>query len=185
MFQRRDARQDDLDSRASAGLRIEVEPAAEAVGHDIIDDVQPESGAALIPARGEERIEGAAPNVEAHAAAIVGKNDLDIVLAGFPRLDVDRSGSAVGESVCHRIEEQIGQHLPVGAGIAVHQEIGLAIDVQRQIVFPQARPQGQRHLLGEVGKVEGALVGIVAVGCDLLERGDQFGRAIEVRHELR
>ena len=70
----------------------------------------------------------------------------------------------------HRIEEQIGEHLPVGPGIAVHDQIGLAVDVERQIVLAQARPQAHHHLLGEVAEVEGALVGIVAVGGDLLER---------------
>ena len=54
----------------------------------------------------------------------------------------------------HRIEEQIGEHLSVRAGIAVHGEVGLAIDVERQIVFAQARPQAHHHLLGEVAEVE-------------------------------
>ena len=80
-----------------ARLGIKVEPAAEAVGHDAVDDVQAEPGAALVAARREERIEGAAADVEAHAAAIVGKDDLDIVLAGLPHLDIDRAGPAVRE----------------------------------------------------------------------------------------
>ena len=40
LLQRRHPRQDDLDPRASAGLGIEVEPAAETVGDDAVDDVQ-------------------------------------------------------------------------------------------------------------------------------------------------
>ena len=39
-FQRRSARQDHLDPRAAARLGVEVEPTAEAVGHDAVDDVQ-------------------------------------------------------------------------------------------------------------------------------------------------
>src|SRR6202165_4227019 len=81
LLQRRDPGQDDLDSGAAAGLGIEVEPAAQAVGHDRVDDMQAEPGAALVAAGGEERIKGAAPDVEAHAATIVRENDLDIVLA--------------------------------------------------------------------------------------------------------
>ena len=45
--------------------------------------------AALIAAGREERIERTAPDIERHAAAIVGKNYLDIVLVGLPYLDVD------------------------------------------------------------------------------------------------
>jgi len=55
-----------------------------------------------------------------------------------------------------RIEEQIGQHLPVRPGIGVHHQIGLAIDVERQIVLAQARPQTHHHLLGEVAEIEAA-----------------------------
>src|SRR6266436_521902 len=128
LLQRRDPGKNHLDSRAAAGFGIEVEPAAETVGHDAVDDMQAEPGTALIAARGEERIERAAADVHAHAAAIVGKKNLDIFLARRPHLDVDRAGFAVGEGVRHGIEEQIGQHLSVGSGIAVHDEVGLAID---------------------------------------------------------
>src|SRR3984893_15328864 len=123
LLQRRHPGQDDLDSGAAAGLGIEIEPAAEAIGYDTVDDMQAEPGAALVAARGEERVEGAAPDVEAHADAVVGKQDLDIVLAGLPHLDVDRAGLAVRKGMRHRIEEQVGQHLSVGPGIAVHGDI--------------------------------------------------------------
>src|ERR1700686_3342362 len=185
LLQRRNARQDHLDSRAAAGRRVEVEPAAQAVGHDAVDDMQAEPGATLIAAGREERIEGAAADIEAHAATIVGKDDLDIVLAGFTHLDIDRAGLAVGKSMRHRVEKQIGQHLSVGTGIRVHRQIGLTLDGERQIVLAQARPQAHHHLLGEIAEVEGTLVRVIAVGGDLLERADQFGGAIEIGDELR
>ena len=147
--------------------------------------MQAKPGAALVAPRGEERIEGAAADVEAHAAAIVGKDDLDIVLAGFAHLDVDRAGLAVRERMRHRIEEQVGEHLSIGAGIAVHHQIGLALDIERQVVLAQARPQAHHHLLGEIAEIEAALIRIVAVGGDLLERLNQFGGAVEVGDELR
>src|SRR5882672_3739105 len=81
LLQRRDTRQQDLDSGTAARLGIEVEPAAEAIGHDAVDDMQAEPGAALIPARGEKRIESASAHIEAHAAAIVGEDDFEIILA--------------------------------------------------------------------------------------------------------
>src|ERR1700735_4088168 len=64
LLQRRDAGQDDLDSRAAARLGIKIEAGAQPGGHDAVDDMQTEPGAALIAARREERIERAAPDIE-------------------------------------------------------------------------------------------------------------------------
>ncbi len=58
--------------------------------------------------------------------------------------------------------------------------MGLAVDVERQIVLRNPGRQAHHHLLGQVAEIEHALVGIIAVGGDLLERGDQFGGAVEV-----
>src|SRR6185312_8516355 len=137
LLQRRDARQDDLDARTIPRRGIEIETPAEPVGHDAVDDMKAEPGTALVPPGGEERIEGAAADIERHAAAIVGEDDLDVVLSGGARLDFDDPGPAIGKSVRHRIEEKIGQHLAVGTGIAVHAEIGLALHIERQIVLAQ------------------------------------------------
>src|SRR5258705_9783383 len=128
MLQRRHPRQDEVEARASARLGIEVEPAAQTVSHDTVDDVQPQAGAALIAACCEKRIEGPAPDVERHAASIVGKNDLNIILAGLPYPDIDRPWLAVRKGMRHRIQEQIGELLPVGPGIAVPDQIGLSVD---------------------------------------------------------
>src|SRR6202795_4583490 len=117
LLQRRDPGKNHLDSRAAAGLGIEIEPAAETVGHDAVDDMQAEPGAALIATRREERVERTPPDVERHAAAIVGKNDFDVVLAGLPHLDIDGAGPAVRKGVRHRIEEQVGKHLAVRSGV--------------------------------------------------------------------
>ena len=47
------------------------------------------------------------------------------------------------------------------------------------MVFSQSRPQAHHHLLGQVAEIEAALIGVIAVGGHLLERLDEFGRAIE------
>src|SRR4030088_1492233 len=73
LLQRRNAGQDDLDSGAAAGLGIKVEPAAQTVGHDRVDDMQAEPGAALVAAGGEKRIESTAAGGERHAPTISGK----------------------------------------------------------------------------------------------------------------
>src|SRR6476619_6986946 len=116
--------------------------------------MQTKSGAALVAPRGEKRIEGAAANVEAHAASVVGKDDLDIILAGLANLDVDRAWLAVRECMRHGVQEQVSKYLPVWTGITIHHEIGLAIDIERQVVLAQARPQAHHHLLGEIAETE-------------------------------
>src|SRR5262245_38986092 len=70
-FNRRDARQDHLDARTAARLRIEIKPPAEARGDDAVNDVKPQARAALVAPRREEGIERTAAHVDAHADTIV------------------------------------------------------------------------------------------------------------------
>src|SRR6516164_1934529 len=165
----RHPRQDDLDSGAAARFRFKVEPTAETVGDDAVDDMQSEPGAALVATSGKERVERAAANIERHAAAIVGKDDLDIVPSGFAHLNVDHAWPAIRKGMRHRVEEQVGQHLAVGTRIAVHDQVRLTIDVERQVALAQAWPQSHHNLLGQIGQIERPLIRVVAVGGNLLE----------------
>src|SRR5579863_877101 len=140
--------------------------------------------AALIAARREERIESAPSDVQAHSAPVVGKDDLDVVRSCRPHLDVDRSGPAVWKSVRDRIEKKVGEHLTVWAGIGIHGQVRLALDVERETLSSQAGPQAHDHLLGKIAEVEGPLIGIVTIGSNLLEGGDQFCGAVEIGNEL-
>src|SRR5262249_7965625 len=73
-----------------AGPRFEGQWTAELLGHQIEDNVQAEAGSALVAARREEGIERAALDLLAHAHAVVGHEDIDVV-ADLPRLDDDAS----------------------------------------------------------------------------------------------
>jgi hypothetical protein len=97
--------QDDRYFRPLAGFAIEIEPATQTIRDDVVDDVQTEARAALVASRREEWIERLTLDIEIHAAAIVGKNDLDIVLPGCPHPNVDNTSRTVGKSVCDRVEE--------------------------------------------------------------------------------
>jgi hypothetical protein len=66
-----------------AGFTAEIEPATEAIGHDAVDDVQAEVGATLITTGRKERIESLLPDVGAHTATIIGKNDLVVLHASL------------------------------------------------------------------------------------------------------
>ena len=122
------------------GFAAQAKLSAQTVRHHAVDDMQAEAGAALVAAGGKERIKRLPPDVRAHAAAVVAKDDLDIIVAACPRLDGNISLPAVRKCMRDRVEEKVGQHLPVGAGIAADRKALLALDVQRHAVLRQSRP---------------------------------------------
>ena len=115
--------------RAFSGLAVKAKPAAQTIRDDAVDDVQAKAGASEVPPRGEERVEGLTPDIRAHAAAVVGEGDLDVIGPGGAHLDLDGSRLMIGIGMRDGIEEQIGEHLSDRSGVAVHREIGLALDV--------------------------------------------------------
>src|ERR1700751_1220963 len=131
--------------------------------------MQAKSRAALVAARGEEGVAGLALDVGPHAGAVVGKDQLDIVMAaGFCR-NRDGSGTAVDKSMVNGIEEQVGQDLAIGARIAVDDEaFGY---VERQLDRPplQNGAQACDDLIGGFAQAELAPLGMRAVDRDLLE----------------
>ena len=88
-----------------------------------------------IATRRKEWIERLTPDIEAHAAAIVAKENFDVVGSRRPHPDVDGAALSIGKRMPDRVEEEIGQHLAVRSGIAVHRQIGLAFDVEGQILL--------------------------------------------------
>ena len=76
------SRQNELDSRSLAGLAIEMEPSSQMIRDDGMGEMQAEAGAAVIAACREEGNEGIAPDIKAHATAIVRKKDVDCVIPG-------------------------------------------------------------------------------------------------------
>jgi hypothetical protein len=83
-----------------------------------------------------------------------------------------------------RIEEEVGEHLPVGSRTAVHGQIGLAVDVERQVALSPAWTQAHEHLLGQVTWIKHAPLQVASIRGDLLERLDQFGGSIEIGNQL-
>ena len=100
-------------------------------------------------------------------------------------LDADRAVAAVREGVGDRVQEQVGQHLAVGARIAVHHEaFRHRRPTGRRADFFKRRPQARDDLLGRLAQVELAALGVAAVDRDLLERLDQLAGALQVGDEL-
>jgi hypothetical protein len=70
--------------------------------------MQSKTCAVLITTRREERIERFTPDIETHATAIVGENNLDVIMPGCLRLDVDCASFATRKCVRDRVQEEVG-----------------------------------------------------------------------------
>src|SRR5207237_10900190 len=139
-------------------FRCNIEPSYQTSLVECRYEIETQTVTALIPTGREERIEGLAPDIEAHAATVVRKTNLNAISADGPDLDVDETCLAVGKGMQGRIEEEIGQHLPVRAGIAVHRQIGGTFDGEGEILLSQPRTQAHDDLFGQIAQIEGAMV---------------------------
>ena len=153
----RDPREKELNSCPPVGLAFQLDRSPKATGDDAVDDMQAKADAALVATRGEERIERLASIIGAHAAAVVGEENFNIILASRSYFDLDAAFLAVGKRMGDRIEEQVGQHLSVRSGIAVHGQIGLAFDLECKFFLAEAWPQAQDNLFGQIAQIEHAL----------------------------
>ena len=107
---------------------MKIEAAAKAISNDAVNDVQAQASALIASCR-EERIKRLVPDIEAHAAAVVEKENFEVVAPGRPNLDVNCAFRAVGKSVPNRVEEEIGQHLAIWPGIAIHRQVRFTLDI--------------------------------------------------------
>src|SRR6202047_797713 len=98
---------------------------------------------------------------------------------------MDGPWCAVWKGVCRGIENQVGEHLAVRSGIAVHGEIGLAFDADRQILTSQPEPQSFDNLFGHLAEIKASPIRNVAIGRNLLERLYQVDRLTKIDHDLR
>ena len=83
-----------------------------------------------------------------------------------------------------RVEEEIGQDLPIGARIAVDHQALRHVDRQGDRRLLQHRPQAGDDLVGGLAQAELPAFRMRAVHRHLLEGLDQFPGAMQVRHQL-
>jgi hypothetical protein len=70
--------------------------------------------------------------------------------------------------VGRRIDNQIGEHLAVKSGIAVHSKVGLAIDPKSKIVTSQAGSKASDNLFGHLAEIKAPPIRKIALGSHLL-----------------
>ena len=80
---------------------------------------------------------GFAPDLRAHAAAVVGKKDIDCIVSGGLDFDVDGTSLAIRKRVSDRIKEEVSQQLSVWSRVAVHFQTGLAMTFSVRLCFPR------------------------------------------------
>src|ERR1700738_2514070 len=87
--------------------RLEAQPPAQLLRHEIVDDVQTEPGSALVSPGRKEGIERAALGFFSHSDAIVGNEEFHVIrqLTG---LDPDAAGAAVRKGVDNAVEKKVG-----------------------------------------------------------------------------
>src|SRR6516164_7583191 len=170
--------------RAIAGCGDQRDPPAELFGDEIMHDVEAKPRVAFGAARGEERVEHMTLNFLGNAAPIVGERDLDLAGTDASRVELHVPDRSVGEGVGDGIEDEVGQHLAVSARVAVERDVGGDIERKRTPGLRQAGPHGSNDLLRRELEVEAAPIRLAAIDGDLLERLNQFSRALEIGDEL-
>src|SRR5215475_2376301 len=98
---RRLARQDQMNGRPAPRLAFQLELSAQTIDHNAVNDMQAETGGPLMATRGEEGVECLSPDVRRHAAAVVGKYDLDVAGSRRSHLDSDCALAIAVESMRH------------------------------------------------------------------------------------
>ena len=147
--------QNDLKFRPRARRTVKIEPTAQTVRHDVVEDMQAKACTAEMAARRVEWIEGVTPDVGAHAATIVGKQNFDAVLSGCPDLDGHGTFVAIRKSVHDRIDEEDRKQLPARSGITVYRQIGLGLDVEPTVIFPEpviSSSRARRSVIADVAE---------------------------------
>src|SRR5215831_17372767 len=180
----RGLRQNELNARAGAGLTFELQPAAKAFRYDVVDGVQAKPGRTQMAAGGEERVKGLSPDLRSHAAAIIGKQKLDVTGPRRAQRNIDAALSGAGECMHDRIDGEIGQHLTERSRVAVHHEARLALQIDGDIALAKLTRMMRKHLFDEFGGIVAAPFGLALIDRHLLERLDTLGGAVEIEHQL-
>ena len=129
-----------MKGRASSRRRLQGHTSPKMPRHNVVDDVKAEASAALRSPGGKERIEDMPLHLVRHSLTVVRNDDLNV--GRVETASTDQNASAVNaiEAVSNRIEDEIGEHLPVWPGEAVHHDVSRNLYDERTLRFLQAGP---------------------------------------------
>src|SRR5262249_2753404 len=125
-------------------------------GDDTMDDVQSKPRRAMVTSRGEERIESGVLDVRRHSAAVVGHDELDLIITRRSQIDTDLTSGTIRPCMGHGIHDQMGQNLPEGTGIAVHFETSREAQIECDTAAMAFAIEMRQQLLRQFGSVEAA-----------------------------
>ncbi|EEF23016.1 conserved hypothetical protein, partial [Ricinus communis] len=161
---------------------VDGDQAAHQRGHDVVADRQPQPAAALAQLGGEERVENARHVFRRDAAAVVAEADLHAAVDWGVGAQPHAAAAFAGKRVQQGVVDEVGNHLAVRAGIAVHHHGVRHLDFDAVAGGADAVHHGGDHLVRHLRQVECAPLLGGAVHRHLLEAVDQVGRAGQPAH---
>jgi hypothetical protein len=174
------SRHDQLNGRTCAGLAFEPKLPSQSIHDDAVDDMQTKTTRAIMPARGEKRIEGAPLHVGCHATAVVGEHNFYMLTPRRANRDLDVPLSPAGEGMRDRIDGEIGQGLTEWPGVAVHDKIRFASEAERNVALLQLPRKLGENLPRQFACVEALPMRFSLIGRYLLEGLKAFGGPAEI-----
>ena len=149
-----------------------------------MDDVKAETGTAFRPPRGEEWIEDVSLVFLRNTASVVGEGDFDELGPDTCSLKQHIADSSIGKTMGNSIEDQVGQHLPVSARIAVEDDVSGYVERQWMTRLGETRHYAGDDLLGCSFKVEVTAICKTAVDGNLLEGLNELTGTLQIGDQL-
>jgi len=160
-----------------SGSLSRIDPAAQTIVTMVVDNMQAETGAPPIAARGEEGIEGLGAGHQGSCRSRCRRKEISTFSS--------RTACTLTLTVPFRhrnawvteLRKKIGEYCPVWTWIAVSSSdpVGSRRGGGHALLF-ETRPQAPDHFFGEVTQIEDPLIGVVPVDRYLLERPRSFRR---------
>src|ERR1700761_65729 len=87
--------------------------------------------------------------------------------------------------MCHRVDDEMRQHLSEGAGVTVHRQVMFAVRIDGNGLRMRISREMRQHLFSQQAWIEFATCRLTLIERDLFERLNSFGRSSQIFHQLR
>ena len=138
---RRDPRQNQLNRCTDARFAGQLEATAELFHDDRVHDVQTKPRRAVAAPRGEEWVERLTLYLRRHSAAVVCKDQLQVIGIYGTYPDVDAAFLIVGKSVCRALVTRLIRTCPNGPGKLLSSRAGSRRSFSAMPRFLSSRPK--------------------------------------------
>ncbi len=165
----------DGEASAAPGRGFGADRAAQEVGDEVVDDVEPEAAAAAAARGGEEGLVDPAQQLGRDADAVAAAAELDLEVGGAVDPQDDRSDMSRRKCVHERVVQQVGDDLGDRAGVGGDDEVGPHVDLDPVRAAAVQRRQAGQKLVDVGAEGDRAPRFAALVDRELLEAGDEAG----------